>query len=139
MNWFYSGSNMKSVAELDALVNNVLLANDFDVVHLQHFNATCELKHLDGEDSLAKSLTFAGENGWKESSVKLYFPAECVSNASEDHAPEFEVHSIYHQSLLKVMKMAFQDISTKSFHYTPFQLFWKPTPDSASECITTKL
>src|SRR5262245_20739224 len=44
MNWFYSGSNMKSVMELDKLVNEVILADDFDKAHLNGFNAARELK-----------------------------------------------------------------------------------------------
>ena len=43
MNWFYSGSNMKSVAELDRLIKEVLLADDFDKKDLDDFNATPEL------------------------------------------------------------------------------------------------
>ena len=30
MKWFYSGSNLQSLGELDCLVNEVILANDFD-------------------------------------------------------------------------------------------------------------
>ena len=43
MNWFYSGSNIKSVAELQSLVNNVLLADDYDHEHLKNFSARSEI------------------------------------------------------------------------------------------------
>jgi hypothetical protein len=46
MNWFYSSSNVKSVTELNELVNEVMLADDFDKAHLNGFNATRELKCL---------------------------------------------------------------------------------------------
>lgn len=137
MNWFYGGSNMKSMAELDALVDNVLLAEDFNVEHLRDFSAARELKRLDDEDSV--SPTFSAENGWRESSVKIRLPAEGVKNASEDVAPQFKVHSIHHRSLVEVIRTAFQDVSAKSFHYTPFKLFWKPTPDSNPERVITEL
>ncbi|KAF8219308.1 hypothetical protein L208DRAFT_1341630 [Tricholoma matsutake] len=137
MDWFYSGLNMKSMGQLDALVNNVILADDFDVTHLMNFNVTCELKCLDVDDP--QSSTFAEENGWMQASVKIRLPAERVRNVSEDHAPEFKVKGVYHRSLLEVIKTAFQDISAKSFHYTPFQLWWKPTPNSAPEHIITEL
>ena len=39
MNWFYSGSNQKSVAELNSLVHNVILQDDFDVSCLKDFSA----------------------------------------------------------------------------------------------------
>lgn len=128
---------MKSVAQLDALVNNVILADDFDVTHLQNFNVTHELKRLDVDDP--QSSTFAKENGWKQASIKIRLPAECIRNVSEDHAPEFEVKGVYHRSLVEVIKTAFQDISMKSFHYTPFQLWWKQTPNSTPERIITEL
>jgi hypothetical protein len=37
MCWFYGGSTMKSLAELDRLVNKVILADDFDKADLQGF------------------------------------------------------------------------------------------------------
>jgi hypothetical protein len=39
MNWFYSGSNQKSIAELDRLVKEVLVQDDFDVSDLEGFSA----------------------------------------------------------------------------------------------------
>jgi hypothetical protein len=43
MNWFYSGTSTKSVAELQSLVDDVLLAPDFDISDLRSFNARREL------------------------------------------------------------------------------------------------
>ena len=39
MNWFYSGTSTKSVAGLQSLVDDVLLAPDFDISDLRGFNA----------------------------------------------------------------------------------------------------
>ena len=47
VSWFYSGSGMKSVAELDWLVQEVLLQGDFDVNELTEFKATAETKCMD--------------------------------------------------------------------------------------------
>jgi hypothetical protein len=79
------------------------------------------------------------ENGWCQSSVKIHLPAEKVKNPSEVDAPEFEVGGIYHRSLVKVIKTAFQDISAKAYHFTPFQLFWKSSPDEPPERVITEL
>jgi hypothetical protein len=38
MNWFYSGSNQKSIAELDHLVKEVIVRDDFDVSDLEGFS-----------------------------------------------------------------------------------------------------
>ena len=43
MDWFYSGSSAKSVAELQSLVNDVLLAQDFKLSDLTDFSARHEL------------------------------------------------------------------------------------------------
>ena len=47
MSWFYSGSNTKSVKELDKLVNKVILAEDFNSSDLKGFRAARELERLD--------------------------------------------------------------------------------------------
>ena len=72
MNWFYSGSNMKSVAELQSLVDNVLLADNYYHTHLKNFSAKSELRHLDGESEKdLSSLPFTHKNIWKKSTVKI--------------------------------------------------------------------
>lgn len=47
MSWFYGGSQMKSLAELDSLVNDVILQEDFDKAHLHGFSAARESARLD--------------------------------------------------------------------------------------------
>jgi hypothetical protein len=139
MNWFYSGSNMKSVAELQSLVDNVLLADDYDNTHLKNFSVRSELRRLDGDfEKDSSSLPFSHENGWKKSTVRIKLPAEGVKQ-TEDSAPELEVPGVYHRSLLEVFTTALQDESAKSFHYTPFSLFWKPMPESTPERIYSEL
>ncbi|KAI6104251.1 hypothetical protein F5141DRAFT_1216779 [Pisolithus sp. B1] len=44
MGWFYGGSNQKSIDDLNNLVHNVILAEDFDCTDLQDFVASQELK-----------------------------------------------------------------------------------------------
>ena len=139
MNWFYSGSNMKSVAELQSLVNNVLLADDYDREHLKNFNARSEIRRLDTEPGNgSSSIPFTHENGWKQLTVRIKLPAENVKQ-TEDSAPELEVPDVYHRSLLEVFITAVQEESAKSFHYTPFSLFWKPTPESTPERVYSEL
>jgi hypothetical protein len=52
MNWFYNGSNNKFLSDLDNLVNNVILANDFKKDDLIGFHATHEAECLDKVDAL---------------------------------------------------------------------------------------
>ncbi|KAF7371653.1 hypothetical protein MVEN_00021100 [Mycena venus] len=54
MSWFHLGSNLKSIAELDSLVDDVLLKDDLNQEHLRNFKAAWENKRMDdanGENS----------------------------------------------------------------------------------------
>ena len=136
MDWFY-GSPSKSVAELDLLVNNVILAKGFDTNHLKGFRAKRELRRMEKDN---QSPGFSRENGWVESSVNIPLPMEQHRSTSEDHAPTFKVSGIWHRSLLDIIKTALEDVSAKSYHLTPFKLFWKPeNPASEPERVVTDL
>ncbi|GLB45992.1 hypothetical protein LshimejAT787_5000020 [Lyophyllum shimeji] len=137
MSWFYSGSNMKSLAELDALVNDVILAEDFDPKDLEGFSAARELGRLDNHNSVNQTLH--PDDGWKESSVKIRLPAEKVKHTSEQAAPEFEVKGVHYRSLLEVIKAACTQPIAKTFHWLPFRLFWKPSPDEPAQRVITEV
>lgn len=123
MDWFYGGTSSKSIADLDSLVNNVILAEDFNTSHLADFSAKRELDRL---DVYADHPDLSIKDGWNETSVFLRLPATHVKNRSEDTAPQFEVKGVFYRRLLEVIKAAFQDTTAKAFHYTPFRLFWQP-------------
>lgn len=135
MSWFYSGSNQKSVAELDRLVKEVILQEDFDVGDLKDFSASRELRRL---DTMEDGATFSGEAGWRESSVKIPLPVD-KQKLKEATAPTFEIPGVWHRDLLDVIRTAFQDTKAQFYHLTPFRLFWKPTPDSEPERVVTDL
>jgi len=86
MKWFYSGSDLKSLGELDCLVNEVILANDFDKKDFSGFRAACESGHLDNFSSDLCSW-FSTDDSWIEMSIKISLPAEQVKHASEVVAP----------------------------------------------------
>ncbi|KAN0118275.1 hypothetical protein V8E52_005251 [Russula decolorans] len=137
MSWFYGGSNMKSVTELDKLVNDVILANDFDRAHLKGFSATRELKRLDEYEQHTK---FPSKDGWKETSVKIRLPAEKAHlSTSEEKAPEFEVNSVFYRPLIGVIISAFQEAAAETFHITPFQLFWQRSKNEPAERVISEL
>jgi len=137
MNWFYSGSTTKSISELDRLVKDVILADDFSQDHLKDFSAAHELNRLDSDNP--NKSPFAGENGWKTSTVKISLPAEGVMHESESSAPTLDIPNVYHRSLVSIIVSALQDESAKLFHYVPFRLFWKPTPTAVPERVITEL
>ncbi|PPQ93473.1 hypothetical protein CVT25_008490 [Psilocybe cyanescens] len=137
MHWFYLGSNLKLVTELDCLVKEVILAEDFDLAHLKGFSTDKELGRLD--DQTEGSSPFAQENRWKKSTIKLALPSENMQHSSENAAPVLEIPNVYHHSLVETIVSAFKDKNAQTFHYTPFHQFWKPTPPSAPERTISEL
>ena len=142
MNWFYSGSSSKSIAELQSLVDNVISAPDFKISDLSHFNAKRELQRLDGEtktNSIDSARTpFTNSNGWKKSSVYIRLPCEKILQ-KEDTAPILEVPGVYHRNLTEVITTALQDAAAKKFHFTPFRLFWQQSPKSTPERVYSEI
>ncbi|KAF8154664.1 hypothetical protein B0H34DRAFT_860496 [Crassisporium funariophilum] len=136
MNWFYSGGNVKSISELDQLVKEVLLADDFDRKHLKGFSATRELRRLDTAD---QKSPFAKENGWTTSTIKIPLPCEHVKHNSEASAPTLDIPNVHHRSIVKTIVSAFQDETANSFHLTPCRQFWKRTPTSMPERVITEV
>lgn len=141
MNWFYSGSSTKSISELQSLVDDVILAPDFKVSDLDGFSAKRELGRLDGPGGTHLKIStspFADEIGWKQSSIYIKLPCE-KANQEEDAAPTLEVPGVYHRSLVEVITTAFQDVAAKTFHFTPFSLYWQPTPESPPERVYSEI
>ena len=134
--WFYNGNISKSIADLNDLVVNVLLAPDFDKEHLHKFDAARELNRLDEH---MKNPHLSADNGWLEGSVKIRLPATRKKFRSKEQAPEFEVTSIHYRKLTQVIKSAFQDPLAKKIHFFPFKLFWCASPDSPPERVITEV
>ncbi|KAL6307515.1 hypothetical protein BKA93DRAFT_719950, partial [Sparassis latifolia] len=129
INWMYRPSDTKSIEEMDSLIHDVLLADDFDATHLQNFSTVRELKRLDKHSQTSKA--FSADDVWVEGTVKIHLPKEHTRFKSEADAPEFEVSGIYYRRLLKVIKAAYQDTAARMFHWIPFKLFWCPYYDSS--------
>ena len=127
MSWWYGGPT-KSAADLDHLVRDVLLKDDFDPRHLKHFSAAGECERLDKPEENPES-PFSKASGWLEHSVKIRLPAEYQKFRKEDDAPEFEVPGVFVRSLVDIIRNAFQDSAALTFHMTPFRHFWQPSED----------
>jgi hypothetical protein len=69
VNWFYHVLQAKSVADLDTLVHDVILAKDFDPEHFRNFSTAQEMAQLDAYS--ATDAPFSANDNWKEGSVKI--------------------------------------------------------------------
>ncbi|KAG2740084.1 hypothetical protein P692DRAFT_201872694 [Suillus brevipes Sb2] len=137
MRWFYGGSSMKSLAELDRLVEEVILADDFDKAHLTNFRAVKEVNRLDSYHGDPQDIrsSFSAGDGWMETSVKIRLPADGVKHDSESMAPEFEVPGLFYRRPLEVIKAAFRETAAERFHLTPFKMFYQPSDDKPAERV----
>ncbi|KAF8212297.1 hypothetical protein K438DRAFT_1560277, partial [Mycena galopus ATCC 62051] len=144
MAWTHLGSTTKSVAEVDSLVHDVLLKDDFNTDDLTNFSAARENKRLD--DSLAAAPdgdTPAAGDKWLRGSVKIKVPAPKVC-VPEDNAFEFEVEGLVYRPLLDTLTEAFQGPAFKEFHTTPFEYRWDPNynpedPDATMDVISSEV
>ncbi|KAG2342173.1 hypothetical protein BDR05DRAFT_976596 [Suillus weaverae] len=133
MCWFYSRSNMKSLAELDCLINEVILVKEFDRADLQGFWAAKEVECLDNYHGDPEDIhsSFSANDGWHETNVKIRVPADGVMHESLEHAPEFSVPGLFYHHPIEVIKNAFHEASAEHFHFTPFEQHYRPRKTSA--------
>jgi hypothetical protein len=97
MTWFYGGSNLKSLGEFNRLVNEVILADDFQQKDFVGFSASCESEHLDKHEQGPSSHLPANlKDSWIEASVKIVLPADGVKHHSEADALQFSVPGLFY-------------------------------------------
>ena len=129
----------KSIAELQSLIDNIILAPDFRVLDLDGFSVKWELHRLNGEmnSNISTYTPFAHENRWKKSSIYIKLPCKNVLQ-EEGITHMLEVPGFYHQSLVEVVTTAFKDVA-KTSHFTSFSLYWQPTPESPPEQVYSEI
>ncbi|KIL64223.1 hypothetical protein M378DRAFT_78516 [Amanita muscaria Koide BX008] len=130
MKWFYSGSNAKTLAEMDRLVQEVLLKPDFNRVDLANFRAKRESQRVDviKDKGLADSL-FQATDGWYKINISLPVPFERIKYSSISQVPIFTVESLVYRRPLQVLSAALQDASPNEFHLQPSKLYWQHDDD----------
>jgi len=133
MAWQYSGTNQKSVAELQRLCNFIgdPLFNPTDASTFSHIR---ESKNIDAY-LRNKSNPFCEEHGWRQSAVKIKLPKEGKRFSSEADAPEFEIPGIYHRSITNIIESIFQDDVAATFDMTPYREYWKCSEERTVEVI----
>ncbi|KAH9923724.1 uncharacterized protein BXZ73DRAFT_103768 [Epithele typhae] len=129
MRWFYSSSFTKSIAGLNSLVHEVLLADNFSREDLHSFSAAREMKRMDDHQATSEAGTFSASNKWREGSVKIGVPKPknfLVHGDSEANAPQMVVDGIWYRTLCDIIQMGAQAASARSAHWIPFELYWQP-------------
>ena len=124
MKWMQNDSNLKSIAQIDLLVRDVILSPHFDRASLRNFSAATESRKLDTflnspPESLSARLQEMGR--WKEETVEISLPHTGVELDSEAVAPKYRVQGLLRRSIVDIATSALQSPDANSFHYTPFR------------------
>ncbi|KAG2336227.1 hypothetical protein BDR05DRAFT_978830 [Suillus weaverae] len=132
MSWMNSGSHLISENKVSHLVRDVIMAEDFDRKHLEHFSVRRSLKELD-KDEKGRKVTFPDD--WIETSVTIDIPTK----SKEDGPRPYTIHGFHYHPLVEVIRAAFTDVQARVFHLLPFQWLWKDPLDGHQERIFDEL
>ncbi|KAI9463409.1 hypothetical protein HD554DRAFT_2175502 [Boletus coccyginus] len=122
MSWFYNSTSQKSLNNLNHLIHEVILANNFNLNNLHQFNAQHEIRQLDDTPSNT-SLSFSTSDSWHTTFVFIQLPYDKVKQV-EDAAPKFQVEGLYYQKITDVIRFAFEELAAHAFHHVLYKLFW---------------
>ena len=140
MMWYHNGSLLKSLNDLNVLVQNVIRAPDFRVEHFDNFDATNAVnRFFEHGDGAGSSVPGKLNDGWYESSVPVSLACDKTLHKSEDAAPILNIAGLYHRKPLDVIKAALQESNAQRFHLAPFKEYWVPQPDGPPERIYSEL
>jgi hypothetical protein len=128
----HSGSNKKSETEVARLVKEVILADDFDLTHLEDFSVRRSLRELDNDPGKTK-IEFPDD--WAQASVTIKIPTK----SKEDDAIPFSVPGFHFRPLVEVIRSAFADVQASAFHLSPFKRLWKDPLDNHQERVFGEL
>jgi hypothetical protein len=136
MNWMWTGFFMKSIGEVTKLVD-FLKSDDFKKEDLATFNIHSETAKFD--NYMEQPVGDNPQDGWRESEVIIQVPDG--ETHSKDSIPTYKVPGLHHRSIIDVIKTAYSDPASTSFHYTPFKSFWKDpsTPESVPQRVYDEL
>lgn len=133
MNWQSTGSSLKSIAECDRLIKDVLSHPSFRVGDLQNISLRQENARLDEQ-------LHAQPDGWRESTVKIEVPnGQRHGSPDNPPIPTFSIPGLQHRSFVETIKATWADENATHFHYTPFRQFVQQQPDATSERIYDEL
>jgi hypothetical protein len=144
MSWYYNGSSIKSYADVDKLVHNVIRHDDFKASDFgPTFSTAREADRMDKNLASSSSrkpynsetIPLRTEDGWIKGSVSIAVPCDGYRFASEQEAPRFVVDGIWYRRPLEVIKRAFTEPAAEKFHTTPFREYWKPSEDEPEERV----
>ncbi|KIK34293.1 hypothetical protein CY34DRAFT_98289, partial [Suillus luteus UH-Slu-Lm8-n1] len=132
MTWMNTGSSRVSETKVSQLVEDVLLAEDFDRKHLEDFSVRRSLRELDAEEN-GKRISFPDD--WIQTSITIDVPTK----SRGDGPLPYTIPGFHYRPLVDVIRAAFADIQSRAFHLMPFQRLWKDPLGDHQERIYDEL
>ena len=114
MNWKDSGATTKSDAEVNRLVNDILLDPNFKVEDLQGFNVAKENRQSDAAEKNSPFL-----DSFQTANIDIEIP----SGVKGIPPATFTVPGLLYRKLTAVIQAAFSSPLASHFRLTPFKLF----------------
>ena len=129
MNWKDSGSSTKSDAEVNRLVNDVLLEPNFKLEDLRGFNAARENQQSDAAEK--KSPFF---DSFQSTDIDIEVP----SSTSSVPPGKFAVPGLLYHKLTAIIQAAFSSPHASHFHFSLFKLFHR-SPSGKEEWVFSEV
>lgn len=143
MNWMWTGSAMKSLAEVTRLFR-FLQSDDFkkeDIMGVDFVKETAKLDKYMGfqpNDGPSEDDVHMPRDGWHESDITIQVP-DGQKHAAVYDIPTFTIPGLHHRSITAVIRSVFEDPASRCFHYTPFKSFWKSSDTSPLQRVYDEL
>lgn len=129
MEWMVTGSNQKSVGEMDRLAKDVIGSSKFKLEDIANFSTQRELHRLDSSEGDNIQSPFA-HDGWIEHDVTIPVPNGLKNSTGH----QFAIPGLHRRPLISVLKAALGDITSRRFHFSPFKRFWKTPSGKEQRC-----
>lgn len=131
MEWMITGSNQKSLGEVDRLAS-IVTSPDFDVDELAGFSASGASHLLDRSENKKGEGPYVGDT-WRETPIEISIPLG--SKSTSGLSQKFSVPGLHYRPLLGVLKSALADVTALRFHFSPFKRFWKKACGRQERCF----
>jgi hypothetical protein len=143
MHWYNGKSALKSFGEVNRLVKDILLAEDFSLEHLTNFSAEREAGRIDSHHDESSTI-FSTDDGWHEACVSIPVPIEkranlFAPNTKEATAPRYETQGVFHRKITEVVKSALKESDATQYHLIPYRELWQPSAHEPVERLYSEI
>jgi hypothetical protein len=115
LQWQNNGAPLKSNAQMDKLVHDVIDVDGFDPDHLKDFRIRTQLSRLHQHTD---QLGVSADDGWQNTTLELPMPCPGFRQKEVD-APKLKVTGLLWRNLTAVMKSAWSSKAAQTYHQKP--------------------